>query len=341
MLPLVKHNPLLRGFFLFILTTLLIVACSPQQTSNSPSSPNSANTAKVLTVGTSSWPGYSSHFVAEAKGFFKAEGVEVKEVFFPSQGDSDSAFLAGKLDLNWAGLTGIVPQISRDPSIKVIYQGDYSNGSDGIIARNIKSGKDLQGKKIAREDILFEELILRRYLAQMGVSRDEVEVINMTADAAAAAFVANKVDVAITFEPWMTKSAKEGKGEVVFSTRDTNIVPDGITARVDLIKNHKPEIQAYLRAIDKATQLIKTNAPEVIDIVAKKINITAAEVPAQLGGVKFYDIKDNKTISFVHEHPKSLFNSLEYASKTAKEIKIITEQIDVKATLDASIVNSL
>ena len=329
---LAKPISFLRELLLFVLTALLTIACSQQ---------HPTSTAKVLTIGTSSWPGYSSHFVADAKGLFKAEGVEVKEVFFPAQGDSDSAFLAGKVDLNWAGLTGIIPQISRDPAIKVIYQGDYSNGGDGIIARNIKTGADIKGKTIAREDILFEELLLRKYLEKMGISRDEVKVINMTADAAAAAFVAGKVDIAITFEPWMGKSAKEGKGEIVFTTKDTNIIPDGITARADLVKAHKPEIQAYLRAIDKATQLIKSNDPTIIDIIAKKINVTPAEVPAQLAGVKFYDLQDNKAISFDPNNQMSLYNSLEFASKTAQEIKSIPAPIDLKATLDDSVIKSL
>jgi NitT/TauT family transport system substrate-binding protein len=327
----VRHS-LFRGLCVSVLTALLVIACSPQKPSSS---------AKVLTVGTSAWPGYASQFVADAKGFFKAEGVEVKEIYFSSQSDSDAAFLAGKTDLNWAGLSGIIPQISRDPSIKVIYQGDYSNGADGIIARNVKTRADLKGKKIAREDILFEELLLRRYLEKMGIPRSEIEVLSMTADAAATAFASGKVDVAVTYEPFMTKAAKVGKGEVVFTTQNTNIIPDGVTARADLVKNHSSELQAYFRAIDKATQLIKSKAPEVNGIVAKKFGIPAAEVPAQLGGVKFYDLKENKTISFMNDHPMGLYGSLEFASKTAKEIKSIPALIDVNATLDSSIVNSL
>jgi NitT/TauT family transport system substrate-binding protein len=325
------HAPL-RGLCIGLSTALLAIACSPQ---------DSAKTTKVLTVGTSAWPGYATHFVADAKGFFKAEGVEVKEIYFTSQSDSDAAFLAGKIDLNWTGLTGVVPQNSRDPSIKVIYQGDYSNGSDGIIARNIKTGADLKGKKIAREDILFEELLLRRYLEKMGASRKEVEVLSMTADAAATAFASGKIDVAVTYEPFMAKAAKEGKGQIVFTTKDSNIIPDGVIARAGLIKDHKPELQAYFRAIDKATQLVKSNAPEVKDIVAKKFGIPAAEVPAQLSGVKPYDLKDNKTIAFDPKNPMNLFDSLTFAAKTAKEMNSIPTLIDIKAALDTSIVDSL
>jgi NitT/TauT family transport system substrate-binding protein len=139
-----RRSTFFRGLLLFVVTAWFAIACS---------SPQPSNTAKLLTVGLSAWPGYASHFVADSKGFFKAEGVEVKEVFFPSQGDADAAFLAAKTDLNWAGLPGTIPQISKDPAIKVIFQCDYSNGADGILARNIRTGADIKGKKIAREDI--------------------------------------------------------------------------------------------------------------------------------------------------------------------------------------------
>ncbi|MGA7935233.1 MAG: ABC transporter substrate-binding protein [Kovacikia sp.] len=318
---------------LFIICGVLPIACNSQQ--------SSSNGTKTLTVGVSPWPGYASHYVAMAKDLFKAEGVTVKEVFFPNQGDSDSAFLAGKVDLSWQGFPNSVLQISRDPSIKVIFQGDYSNGADGIIGRNINTGADLKGKKVARENILFEELLLRKYLQKLGLSRNDVTTVDLSAADAAAAFTAGKVDLAVTFEPWMTKAAKEGKGAVVFSTKDSNVIPDGILARQDLIQKNQKEILAYLRAIDKAIKLIREKSSEVTDIIAKSLSIKAAEVPEQMGGVKLYDVQMNKTISFTQSEPMGLFNSIDFASKAAKEMNLIPQPIDVKAALDDSFVKAL
>jgi NitT/TauT family transport system substrate-binding protein len=315
---------------LFIVTTVWIIACTPP-----------AASSKTLSVGVSPWPGYSAHFVAMAKGLFKAEGVDVQEVAFATQTDSDTAFLAGKLDLNWTGLPNAVPQISRDPSIKVLFQCDYSNGSDGIIGRNIKTAADLKGKKVARENILIEELLLRKYLSKLNLSRQDVVTLDLSAADAATAFSANKVDVAVTYEPWMTRSAAAGKGEVLFTSKDSNVIPDGITVRDSLLQKHKPELQAYLRALDKAVQLIKSNPAEVTDIIAKGLGIKPEEVAAQLGGVKLYNIAMNKTITFSSSDPMNLTDSLVFAAKTAKEMTLIPQEIDVKAGLDASVVNSL
>jgi NitT/TauT family transport system substrate-binding protein len=328
-----KWVTLLLCVGLFILSGLGVVACNPQSTTQTA--------AKTLTVGVSPWPGYAGHYVAMAKDLFKAEGVTVKEVFFPNQGDSDTAFLSGKVDISWQGLPNAVLQMSRDPSIKVVFQGDYSNGSDGIIGRNIKKPEDLKGQKVAREEILFEELLLRKYLEKMGLSPDDVSRINLTAADAAAAFTAGKVNVAITFEPWMTKAAKEGKGEVVFSTKDTNIIPDGIVVRDELIQKHKTELLAYVKAIGKAVDLIRKNTPDTTEIIAKSLSITTAEVPEQMGGVKLYDAAMNKSITFNRQDPMNLFTSLEAASKTAQEMKLIPKPVDINAAMNDSIVTAL
>lgn len=149
---------------LSIFVSFLVVACQ-----------TSTNTTHTLTVGVSPWSGYSGHYIATANNLFKEAGIDVKQVYFTSQGDADTAFLSGKLDLNWTGLPNVVLQASRDPSIKIIMQTDYSNGADGIVGRSIETAEDLRGKQIAREDILFEELLLRRYLEKMGVARDAVK----------------------------------------------------------------------------------------------------------------------------------------------------------------------
>lgn len=323
----------LAYLLLFVFCGILPIACHVQQQALTP--------AQTLTVGVSPWPGYAAHYVAMSKDLFKTEGINVKEVFFPNQGDSDSAFLAGKVDASWQGLPNAVIQISRDPSIKIVFQCDYSNGADGIIGRNMEKSENLKGQKVARENILFEELLLRRYLEQMGLTRQDVTTVDLSAADAAAAFTAGKVNLAVTFEPWMTKAAKEGRGKVVFSTKDTNIIPDGLMVRKDLIKNYQPKLQAYLRAIDKAVKLIKQNPAEVTPIIAKNLSIQPTEVSEQMSGVKLYDLEMNKTLTFNNNEPMGLFNSLDFATKAAKEMNLIPHVIDVKDSLVDSVVKSL
>jgi NitT/TauT family transport system substrate-binding protein len=289
----------------------------------------------------SPWPGYAGHYVAMAKGFFQEAGVDVKEISFASQTESDTAFLAGRSDLNWTGLPNVVPQISKDPSIKVVFQCDYSNGADGIIGRNIKSARDLKGQKVARENVLFEELLLRKYLEEQGLTRTDVETLDMAAADAATAFAAGKVDVAVTYEPWMSKAAKDGKGDILFTSQNTNIIPDGILARDQTIAGKQAAVAAYLKAIDKAVALIRAEPELVSALIAKGLGVAPAEVAPQIAGVKLYDLGDNKAITFNRKDAMNLYDSIEFASKTALEMKLTTKLIDVNAALDQRTVHSL
>jgi NitT/TauT family transport system substrate-binding protein len=45
----------------------------------------------------------------------------------------------------------------------------------------------------------------------------------MNPDDAGAAFAAGQLDVAVTWEPWITKVSGEKKGHVIFSSKDTRI----------------------------------------------------------------------------------------------------------------------
>lgn len=318
---------------LFLLSVSLAIACTPQQ--------QSASSSKTVTVGISPWPGFCGHYVAMAKDLFKEQGITVKEVPFASVSDSDTAFLAGKVDINWTGLPNAVPQFSRDPSIQVILQSDYSNGADGIIGRGIKSAADIKGQKVARENVLFEELLLRQYLEKMGLKREDVTTVDLSAADSAAAFIAGKVNIAVTYEPWMTKAAKDGKGEVIFSSKGTNVIPAGVTARKDFVEKNKETLVAYFKAIDQAVKLIQTNPTGVAEPIAKRLSIKAEEVQGQIGGVKLYTLQDNKTITFNRSDPMNLFDSLDFASKTATKIKLIPSTVDINTVMNDGVVKAV
>jgi NitT/TauT family transport system substrate-binding protein len=315
------------------LSGLFAIACTSQ--------PPAEQTLKVLTVGHAPWPGYAAHYVAVAKDLFKAEGLTVKDAPFAAQADSDAAFVARRLDLTWTGLPNLVAFVESDPGIKTIFQCDYSNGADGIVGRNIKTKESLKGQRIARESSIFAEVEIESYLEKMGASRSDITILDLSVSEAADAFVKGKVNLAVTYEPSLTKAAKEGKGEVVFSTKDSNIIPDGLIVREDLIKNHKPELLAYIRAIEKATQLIKEKPAEVADIIAKALSVKPEEVAGQMALIKLYDLKMNQTISFNHSDPNSLAESLKFTSKVAKKLKFITKDTDMKTALSDDIVKSM
>jgi NitT/TauT family transport system substrate-binding protein len=333
-----KISSLFRCFSLCLVTLILAVACTQQTNITTTPSTSSVLSSTPLISATISWVGYAGHYVADRKGFFTQEGLSVQDKSFPSSTEEITALLAGKVDIAWLTSGDTIQAIDKDPSLKIIYLVDYSNGADGIIARNVLTPKDAKGKSLARENLLFERVLLQAYLKQGGLTEKDLKVRDMPAPDAATAFATKKVDMAVTFEPFLTKNAEIGGGKVVFSTKDTNLIADVIVVRDKLIETRRKDLQAYLRAVDKAVKLVNNADPEAIKISAEKMNVKPEDVKEQLTGVKLFDLDGNKSIGFQKSNRKSLFGNLELTARAAEEFKLVTKPIKVGSLYDDSVI---
>ncbi|WP_448601963.1 ABC transporter substrate-binding protein [Thermoleptolyngbya sp.] len=338
---------LTRRFFQFCLLSVvtfgLLVACNPQQSATDSSSPaaSSATSGKPLIVGSSPWPGFAGHYAAVAKDFFKEEGITVNDTYFQIATDVNTALLADRLDLAWTGGPDAVVMAAQDPSLKIIMISDYSDGADGILARGVNSPADLKGKAVAWESLPLQSLLLRKYLEQGGLTEKDIQLQVIPAAEAAAAFAANQIDVAVTYEPWLTTAAKEGNGQVIFSSKGTNIIPVALVAKESVIQERKADIQAFMRAIDKGVKLVRENPAEANAIVAAKLGVSPEEVPEQLATVRMFDVAENKEIIFNPSNPLNVMDSLAFAAKTSQEIGLISGPLDASKLYDDSLIKEL
>jgi NitT/TauT family transport system substrate-binding protein len=326
-----QFSSVLSVAVLAVASLWLTVACSTQ----------GAQQSAPIAVGTLSWVGYAGHFIGMDKGLFKAQKLNIQDIPFQNASDEVAAFLAKKVDIGWFTSGDAVQIAAKDPSAKIIYTANYSNGGDGIIARGIASPTDLKGKTIAREDILYVKILLAAYLQKANLTEKDITVKNMTADAAATAFAAKQVDAAISYEPYLRKAAKEGGGEVIFSTEGTNLVADVVVVRDDMLKSRKADVQAYLKEVDQGVKLLLANDPAALKIVGTKLGISEAEVKEQTALVKVFDAAANKDIAFNPSNPQNLMGNLELTAKAAFDFKVADKAIDAKALTDDSFVKAL
>lgn len=335
------RRSILKWFALFLLGCFIpfvSVACNTPQASTSS---GTSVSAKPLFVGTSPWAGFQGQYIAAAKDFFSTEGIKVEEQYFQSSSEVNTALVAGKLDLGWIGGTDLITLVAQDPSLKVIMLSDYSNGADGIIARGVTKPEDLRGKTFAREDTPFELVFVGEYLKQGGLTEQDVKIVSLSAADSATAFASGKVDAAATYEPFLTKAVKEGKGEIVFTTKDTNIIPNVLAARGEVLEQRRDEVLAYMRAIGKGVDLASSNPTEAAEIVAQKLGVTPEEIPAQLAGIKTFDIAGNKAMPFNANDPLYLQTSFESAVQILYDTGKISNRVDPASLIDDSLIQSL
>lgn len=296
-----------------------------------------ATAAEKLKVGYNIWVGSSAVFVAQEQGLFKQAGIDVEFVPFKSPSDTIPALMGGHIDLALTTADNVVLINSQSTSnLKIIYATDTSNGADAVVSKKtIASLRDLKGKTIAVTEGEVNELLLLKALDAAGMKTADVKIVNMDPDAAGAAFVAGKVDAAVTWEPWISRAVSNGKGKVAFSSAQVpNLILDVITVKPSVIRAKGKVISAFLNAVNKGTALLKSNPDLAIPLAAKWLEVTPPEVKNMLGGVKFYGNSDNAALFT----DGTAARSLDDISAFFRNRKTITKSIVGREMIDASLI---
>ncbi len=263
-----------------IVTLLLLPAPAPAQ--------------KVLKVGYPVWVGYGPLFLADKKGFLKDLGVSVEFVNMEDTKTRYVALAANKIDGLMTTIDTMVLRVKPDFQIAAVMAFDDSKGGDGIVARKeIKSVKDLKGKKVAFGEGSVSHFFLGFLLKQNGMTFKDIVAVNMTAGDAGAAFVANKVDAAVTWEPWLTKGKQAPHGHIlVDSTNTPGLIVDVLVFRKDVLKVRGDDIRKVVQAWHRGVDYWKAYPDESNQIMAEAVGgwLKDSKVFAEtLTGIRYYD----------------------------------------------------
>ena len=255
--------------------------------------------AEPLKIRYSIWVGYGPLFVAKEKGFFKEEKVDVDLVNIEDPKEGFFAMAAGRLDGVVSTIDTMVLYLKKGNEYQYVLALDDSAGGDGIVARKeIQSIKDLKGKKVAVNEGSVSQFFLNVVLKENGMTQKDIEVVNMKQGDAGAAFVAEKVDAAVTWEPWLSKGKAAPHGKILIDSSQTpGLITDVLIFPRTVIQKRAREIQGVVNAWNKAVAFWETNPDEANKIMAAGVGdwLKDPKVFAEvLQGVKFYDQAGNK-----------------------------------------------
>jgi NitT/TauT family transport system substrate-binding protein len=268
---------------------LLLAGCADNSTD--------AAGAKTTTVrlGFSAWPGWFPWQVAQEKGLFAKNGVTVDLKYFESYTDSLTALSTGNLDANSQTLNDTLSSVSGGAKQTVVLVNDNSTGNDEIIARpGINSIADLKGKKVAAEQGTVDHYLLLLALQKAGLTEKDIQFTPLLTDAAAAAFVAGKVDAVGVFAPFTTTALGLKGSKAIATSKDfPGAIPDHLVFGADFVKNHPTEVQAMVQTWFDTTAWIKANPDEAIAIMAKRGGVSAADYKSYDAGTTIFTRQQN------------------------------------------------
>jgi len=281
----VRKLPVLAVIAILIGTALLLPAPAPAQ--------------QVLKIGYPVWVGYGPLFLADKKGFLKDEGVSVQFINMEDTKTRYVALAAGQIDGLMTTIDTMVLRVRPDFQIAAVMAFDDSKGGDGIVAdKAIKTIKGLKGKKVAYGEGSVSHFLLGYLLKQNGMSFKDIVSVNMTAGEAGAAFVARKVDAAVTWEPWLTKGKSAAHGHLLAdSTTTPGLIVDVLVFRNDVLRARGDEVRKVVAAWHKGVEYWRAYPGESNQIMADAIGgwlKDPKEFASTLTGIRYYDYATNK-----------------------------------------------
>jgi NitT/TauT family transport system substrate-binding protein len=264
------------------------------------------------------WVGYGPFYLAQDLGYFKEEGVDVKLTTIEEKSLQMAAVMSGKVAAALGTVDEFLLYMNKDVCLRYVLALDESSGGDGVIAsRDIDSIADLKGKQVAFNEGSVSQFWFNVLLKQQGMTQGDVEMVNMTADDAAAAFMAGRVPAAVTWEPHLTEARNNPQGHVLVDSSSTpGVITDVVAVLCDTAEKRGEEIKAVVRAWNRAVEYWKTHPEESNAIMAKGVGGWLAD-PAvfsdSVKGVKFFDAATNKAYFGTPEAPGSLYKIVQFA----------------------------
>ncbi|MDI3270091.1 MAG: ABC transporter substrate-binding protein [Bacillota bacterium] len=312
--------------------SILVTACG-----TGPSAAT-AKTSKVR-LGLSTWIGFAPLYVAKEKGFFEKEGVDVELLLMEGVAERRSALAAGKIHGFVSTVdTHVVTAASGVPVVQVLALDD-SYGGDGIVAlKKIQSLQDLVGRKVAVQTDGGASYFWFLYLLEKeGISPAQIQFQSMSAGEAGAAFVAGKVDAAVTWQPWLSRAENTSFGHVLLKSDATpGVIADTLALRQDFVGSQPQAVRGIVAAWFDALDFIQANPDESYAIMAKAMGLTAEEFKSQLSDIRWYDRTMNQAYFGTPEKPGPLYDLTAMAASFWKRQGLIEKEPQAKDLIDGT-----
>jgi NitT/TauT family transport system substrate-binding protein len=291
-------------------------------------------------IGVNPWIGHGIYYLAQEESIFKQNNIQVEIVEYDDNSVGKQLLNSGKIDILSFTPDVFVGLLSAGVNVKAIAVTDNSAGADGIIAaKHIQNIQDLKNKTIAYETGSPSELLLAAALKKAGLNLKDINALSMPAGDAGAAFISGKVDIAVTWEPWLTKASEREGGHILFTSKELNVLPDFLMVRAEFLNNSPEVIKQFLKSYFDAVAFIKTNPDKIKTLLASKYQLSGEEATLMMQKFAWFDLKDNQKY-FVPENSGSKLLT-ELANETWLEQKIILQKVNLSNVWDESFINSL
>ena len=299
---LASMSKLLSYICIFIIIGWLLFACRSPEPLKVERPPLKVNCVPFV--------GNMPVLIAQNKGFFKAQGIEVELSYVDYLQLQQADFSAGKYDAIGLTLGDFIMLSATNPDMQAVMVVDESTGVDAVVAQSdIKTILNLKGKKLGADLGGFSEVFLSEMLKTSKLTSEDVSLVKVEALEVPQRIQNNAIQAGHTWEPYLSEALKLGANILFTSKQTPGLILDVIVFRGEVIRDRPEGIRAFVRGWLQALSYWETNIPEGNEIASKALNIPSNTISFE--GIDLIDFAENQKF-FQSDSPN-------YIYKTAKK----------------------
>ena len=244
------------------------------------------------------WPGYAHAYLAQEKGLFEKNNVEVELILEESISESYELFTNGEVDGCFGVFADTIMNNAKGIPAKVVCIMDYSDTGDVIIGKpDIQSLAGLNGKTVSFEGInSFSHIFVLRALEKAGIHESDVRFENINASDVLTALVENRIDAGHTWEPTTSRALEKGYKILAKAGDYPGIITDILSFTPKIIEERPDEIRAIVKSLFDARDYLKAHRDEAVKIMADEMGMSNEEMLSGLEGVYQPNLKENSEL---------------------------------------------
>ena len=281
---------------------------------------------------------YLSIYVAEAKGFFKDEGLDNETIVIGGPA-AIAALVSGNFELRTFGGSGLRAAAKGAELKAIMYQTEKVTWYF-VVAPGIKQVADLKGKKIAVGLIGdSEDRFSTMFVERNGLSAKDVTRIPMGTSSGAriAALKSGSLQAAVLDPAGMIVAEKEGLHSLSFLGDLFPLPFQGYVVTDKKIAENPGQIKRWVRAMVRALMFLREHPEEAADIGIKKLQLGNINRAMLVEAAKAYARAFSPGVPGVPS-PEGIKNILEYEIRVPMKM---AEPVPARRLLDLRFVEEV
>ena len=277
--------------------------------------------------------------LAEVKGYWKAEGLDVSVDRGSGSQTSIQRVVAGTHDIAYADVGTIVKWNAENPgkemTIVYVAEDGFPLGAYSLKSKGITKPKDLEGKKLGAPPFDGGRQMFPAFAKVNGIDQSKITWLSMDANLREQMLAKGEVDAITGF----ITSAVPSLNAIGVKTADINVMRydafgfDGfgnaVFASRDYVEKNPKTVAAFVRGVNKAMKEMVADPKAAIDALKVRDGLVNVEVETQR--LKLY-IKELLLTANVKANGFSAVNP----KKLETQIAAVLDAFNVKASVTAA-----